>query len=102
MLISHKLLRWLPYLLGPVSYAALCYLAVEIATARVVLGITTVGMIAGIAGIRSRKSRPSRPIALAGFVVAACFAGFLAWLAALRTTQLAVWEPTRRPEVQAL
>ena len=100
MLISHKLLRWLPYLLGPVSYAALCYLAVHGVTARVVLGFATIGLVAGFIGIRTRSANPPKPVALAGFLVAACSAGCLAWLAVLRDAQLATWEPTRRPEVQ--
>jgi len=38
MLISHKLLRWVPYLLAPISFAALCLLAVQSVIARVLLG----------------------------------------------------------------
>jgi glycosyltransferase involved in cell wall biosynthesis len=100
MLISHKLLRWLPYLLAPVAYAALCYLAVESVGARVVLGLASAGLAAGLIGILRGESRLSKPIALAGFLLAVCSAGFLAWMAAFRNTQLAMWEPTRRPEVQ--
>jgi glycosyltransferase involved in cell wall biosynthesis len=100
MLISHKLLRWLPYLLAPVAYAALCYLAVENVGARVILGIASAGLVAGLLGIRRGDSGLSKPLALAGFVVAVCSAGFLAWMAAFRNSQLAMWEPTRRPEVQ--
>jgi glycosyltransferase involved in cell wall biosynthesis len=99
MLISHKLLRWLPYLLAPLAYVALCYLAVQSIAARMLLGLATAGLIAGFIGIRSGRARPTKPLALAGFLVAVCSAGFLAWVAALRNTQLAMWEPTRRPEV---
>ena len=100
MLISHKLLRWLPYLLAPVAIAALCILAVDSVTARVLLGILSAGLLAGIIGIRHRDSTPVRPVAFAGFVVAVFTAGFLAWWEALRRTQLAMWEPTPRPGVQ--
>lgn len=100
MLISHKLLRWLPYLLVPVAYVALCCLAVESFAARVILGIASAGLAAGLVGIRRGDSGLSKPLALAGFLVAVCSAGFLAWMAAFRNTQLAMWEPTRRPEVQ--
>jgi len=100
MLISHKLLRWLPYLLAPVALAALCILAVESVSARVLLGIISAGLVAGIIGIRRGVSTPARPIALAAFVVAVFSAGFLAWWEALRRTQLATWEPTPRPGVQ--
>jgi hypothetical protein len=100
MLVSHKLLRWLPYLLAPVAYAALCYLAVESVGARVILGIASAGLVAGVVGIRRGDSGLPKPLALAGFLVAVCSAGFLAWMAAFRNSQLAMWEPTRRPEVQ--
>ena len=100
MLVSHKLLRWLPYLFAPVAYAALSYLAVESVGARVILGIASAGLVAGVVGIRRADSGLPKPLALAGFLVAVCSAGFLAWMAAFRNTQLAMWEPTRRPEVQ--
>jgi hypothetical protein len=101
MLISHKLLRWLPYLLAPIAYLALCLLALESVGARVLLGILSAGLIAGIVGIQYRNSTPAKPIALAGFIVAVFSAGFLAWCAAIRQTQMATWEPTPRPEVQS-
>lgn len=100
MLISHKLLRWLPYLLAPIAYIALCLLAVESASARVLLGVLSAGLFAGIAGIQQRGSSPTKPVALAGFIVAVFSAGFLAWCAAIRQTQMATWEPTPRPEAQ--
>jgi cellulose synthase/poly-beta-1,6-N-acetylglucosamine synthase-like glycosyltransferase len=101
MLISHKLLRWLPYLLGPIALVALCVLAVESMIARVLLALVTAGFVAGIAGIRQRNSALARPLALAGFVVAVFSAGFLAWWEALRQTQMATWEPTPRREAQS-
>lgn len=100
MLISHKLLRWLPYLLAPIAYLALCFLAVDSVVARLLLGILSAGLLAGIVGIQHRNSTPAKPIALAGFIVAVVSAGFLAWCAAIRQTQMATWEPTPRPEVQ--
>ena len=100
MLVSHKLVRWLPYLLAPFAYTALCFLAVESFGARIMLAIVSAGLIAGLFAIR--MGRPSSPklLSLAGFVVAVFSAGFLAWCAAIRQTQMATWEPTRRPEVQ--
>jgi hypothetical protein len=100
MLISHKLFRWLPYLLAPIAYAALCLLAFENLGARVLLGIVSAGLLAGFVGIHGRKSALSKPFALAGFVVGVFCAGFLAWWEALRQTQMATWEPTPRPEIQ--
>jgi hypothetical protein len=100
MLISHKLLRWIPYLLAPIAYAALCLLATESVGARVLLGIVSAGLLAGFIGIRRANGDLPKPLALAGFIVAVFSAGFLAWLAALRQSQMATWEPTPRPEVQ--
>jgi cellulose synthase/poly-beta-1,6-N-acetylglucosamine synthase-like glycosyltransferase len=100
MLISHKLLRWLPYLLAPLAYVALCVLSVENASARVLLGFLSTGLLVGIVGVNYRNSTPAKPVAMAGFMVAVFSAGFLAWWAAIRQTQIATWEPTPRPEVQ--
>jgi len=100
MLISHKLLRWLPYLFAPVAYVALCVLAFESVGARVILAVLTAGLLAGVVGIRQRNSKPVKPIALAGFLVAVFSAGFLAWWGALRQTQMATWDPTPRPDSQ--
>ena len=97
MLISHKLLRWVPYLLAPLAYVSLCFLAVESAAARAVLAVLTLGLCVGIAGIRLRSKAVATPVAFAGFVVAVFAAGFIAWRQALRQTQLAVWEPSQRP-----
>jgi hypothetical protein len=100
MLISHKLLRWLPYLFAPLAYIALCVLAIDSVGARVLLAVLSAGLLAGVVGIRRRNSTPTRPVALAGFVVAVFTAGFLAWWDALRQTQMATWEPTARPDGQ--
>lgn len=100
MLISHKLLRWLPYLLAPVALAALGLLARESAVARVSLAVVLAGLIVGAIGIR-RGARPSKPVALAGFLVAVFTAGLLAWWEAFRRTPMATWEPTPRRAAQA-
>jgi hypothetical protein len=100
ILVSHKLLRWLPYLLAPIAYLALCVIAVENVSARVLVGILSAGLLAGIAGIQRRGSAGANPLALAGFIVAIFSAGFLAWWSAIRQTQMATWEPTPRPEAQ--
>lgn len=98
MLISHKLLRWLPYLLAPIAILALGVLATESMLARILIGTLVVGVIVGVIGIRHGGSRMFKPIALSGFVVAVFTAGFVAWWDALRRAQMATWEPTPRPE----
>ena len=98
MLVSHKLLRWLPYLLMPVALAALCLLAVREPAARWLLLVAILGIATGIAGIRrTYGGRAGAPLRLAGFVVAVFAAGLVAWIEALRRTQMATWEPTPRP-----
>jgi cellulose synthase/poly-beta-1,6-N-acetylglucosamine synthase-like glycosyltransferase len=96
MLVSHKLLRWLPYLLAPVALVALAALAVVSPVALGVLGSILALLAAGIVAIRQRKGTPWKPMALAGFVVAIASAGFLAWIEAFRRTPMATWEPTPR------
>ena len=100
MLISHKLLRWVPYLLAPISFAALCLLALQSVVARTLLGVVLVGVLVGAVAVYRRRSPASAPVALAGFVVAVLTAGILAWWDALRQAQMATWEPTPRPEAQ--
>jgi cellulose synthase/poly-beta-1,6-N-acetylglucosamine synthase-like glycosyltransferase len=97
-LVSHKLARWLVYLLLPVSVFALAYLAADSLAARVVLGAALLVAVLGTAGIRwPANRRVPRVFAIPGFVVAANLAGLLAWLEMFRNERHATWEPTRRP-----
>ena len=100
MLVSHKLLRWLPYLLAPVALLALASLALHSDTARVGLGAITIGLLFGCVGIIRPAATIFRPVAVAGFVVAAFSAGLMAWRDALGRTQMATWEPTPRSGAQ--
>jgi hypothetical protein len=99
MLISHKLFRWLPYLLLPVAIVALALLATRSDIAAGLLGIIAVGLIVGAVAIRYGSSIRFKPITLAGFVVAVLSAGFLAWVDAFRGARLVTWDPTPRPSV---
>lgn len=99
MLLMHKLMRWLPYLLAPFAYLALVVLAVNDGAALALLALVTAAIATGLVAIRWKNADLPKPVALAGFVVAVFAAGFLAWVAALRQTQLATWEPTPRPVV---
>ncbi len=99
MLISHKLLRWVPYLLAPVAVLALALLATQSTIAAVVLAAVVVGLFAGGAVIIYGRPLAFRPLALAGFGVAVFSAGFLAWWDALRGTRMVTWEPTPRPTI---
>jgi glycosyltransferase involved in cell wall biosynthesis len=99
MLISHKLLRWVPYLLAPVAVVALGVLAARSSISAVLLGIVVLGLLTGAAVIRYARPIAFKPLALAGFAVAALSAGVLAWCDALRGTRMVTWEPTPRPTV---
>jgi cellulose synthase/poly-beta-1,6-N-acetylglucosamine synthase-like glycosyltransferase len=101
MLISHKLLRWLPYLLAPFSVLALMVLAIDNVVGAAALSVLTVGCLAGVYALRKRGTVRFRPIALAGFAVAVFTAGFLAWFDALRGEQKITWSPTPRAGVSA-
>lgn len=101
MLISHKLLRWLPYLVTPLAVLALMLLAVDVPALRWLVALTMAGIALGIVGIRwPRERKVPRLVALAGFVVAAFAAGFLAWVEAMRGKQMSTWEPTPRQGTQ--
>ena len=101
MLISHKLLRWVPYLLAPLALAGLAFLAFASRPAAVLLLAVAVATAAGVAGIRSRGAHPWKPLVLAGFAVAAVSAGILAWYHASRGVRMATWNPTPRADASA-
>jgi len=99
MLISHKLFRWVPYLLLPAAILALGVLATQNSVAAVLLAIVAFGVLTGAAAIRYGSSIRFKPLTLAGFMVAAFSAGLLAWVDAFRGTRMVTWDPTPRPAV---
>jgi len=99
MLISHKLFRWLPYLMVPAALVALGVLATRSALAAVLLAITTFSVLIGAASITYASSIRFKPLVFAGFVVAVISAGFLAWVDVIRGARMATWDPTPRPSV---
>lgn len=99
MLLSHKLLRWLPFLLAPVAILALVLLATQSNVAALVLTIVGLGLLVGVGAIIHGGTIVFKPVALAGFIVAAAVAGFLAWIDAIQGTRMATWDPTSRPSV---
>jgi cellulose synthase/poly-beta-1,6-N-acetylglucosamine synthase-like glycosyltransferase len=99
MLLSHKLLRWLPYLLAPFALLALLVLASQTRLAAEALAVVTAGIVAGVLAIRQPRSKLARTFHLAGFAVAVFTAGFLAWYDALRGERKVTWNPTPRATV---
>jgi cellulose synthase/poly-beta-1,6-N-acetylglucosamine synthase-like glycosyltransferase len=97
MLISHKLARWLPYLTLPLALLSLGVLATRSRVALLFLVLVLLGIVCGGVGIRWPRTKPvPKLFALAGFVLAAFIAGFLAWVDALRKKRTPTWEPTPR------
>ncbi|MEO8448704.1 MAG: glycosyltransferase family 2 protein [Gemmatimonadota bacterium] len=99
MLVSHKLMRWLLFLVSPFTLIGLAFLAAKFRIALVVLSLTFVGILLGIAAVRWPGGKPPRLLARLGFAVASLWAGFMAWTKALRGELNPIWEPTRRPGV---
>ena len=99
MLISHKLLRWIPYLIAPAAIFALAVLATRSDIAALLFAIVAAGLLSGVAAIKYPSSITFKPLALAGFVAAAMCAGCLAWFDAIRGARMVTWDPTPRPTV---
>lgn len=96
-LFSHKLCRWLGFLFAPVALVGLALLAVESEAGRVALLIALAGLAYGWAGLLAAEKRPPGGLQrLAAFGVATFWAGWVAWMQALRRRRTATWEPTRR------
>ena len=98
MLISHKLCRWLVYLLVPVAFVGLAILAESSRFGAIAFTLAAAGTLASAAAwYRAlRAPRVSRIIALSGFTLASVVAGVLAWSKVLLRQQSPIWEPTRR------
>ncbi len=95
---SHKVARWLVYPAAVVSAITIAVLALSHDWARVLLGLTLAGVAAGALAMRRAERGVSPPLVRTlGFAYAANLAGILAWWEFLRGSQMAIWEPTRRP-----
>lgn len=98
MLWSHKLVRWLVFLVWPAAVVGLALLAFSSWLAAAALACTVLGFALGIVAMRAPEGRPlPRLTALCGFALASHLAGFVAWTKALRGELNPIWEPTRRP-----
>ncbi len=101
MLLSHKLLRWLPYLLAPMSLVALGLMATQRIIALILFVILTVVIACGLTGLRYPRLSHVRAVAGAAFIVGVFAAGFLAWWDVLRGVRMSTWDPTARPHAGA-
>lgn len=101
MLASHKLCRWLYYVLIPFAIIALGVLSLQSRIAMAVLLLVVAGVLLGIVGLMlasARKRRAIPVVSWAAFVLASHVAGTLAWWRVIRGRRSAMWEPTRRRE----
>jgi cellulose synthase/poly-beta-1,6-N-acetylglucosamine synthase-like glycosyltransferase len=98
MLLSHKLVRWLVFLVWPLALVGLALLAWDSLPARALLALVLAGIGLGLVAWRVPEGRPlPRMVALCGFAVVSHVAGLVAWSKALRGELNPIWEPTRRP-----
>lgn len=97
-LVSHKLCRWLIFLLLPSALLGLALLAFSSQVALVLLLLILAGLLIGVAVMRLPEGRwVPRPFLILGFTVAVSIAALIAWGKALRGERNPIWEPTRRP-----
>ena len=102
MLFSHKLARWLPYPLAPLSIVGAVMLAVLHPLGWVVLAVMMLGLALGWAGLHWPADRPMpRVVSLAGFVLTTVLAGIDAWMQVLRNRRTPIWEPTTRLDTRS-
>ena len=96
-LVSHKLIRWLAFLVAPLGLIGLGLLALEHPWARWLLLLAVLGCLGGVAAFLWPRGRAiPRLVSLLGFAVSSTIAGFVAWAKALRGELNPTWEPTRR------
>ena len=97
MLASHKICRWLVYLLLPFAVLGVAALAPQ---SRVAAGVLAIGGIAAALGAlaiwwpASRRLPPL--LAFFGYATATTTAGVVAWTRFFRGVHSVVWEPTSR------
>jgi cellulose synthase/poly-beta-1,6-N-acetylglucosamine synthase-like glycosyltransferase len=97
MMMSHKVCRWLVYLLAPLAVVGLALLAVRWAVAAGALAVVLViALLGGLGLLWPSTRRAPALLAIAGYALAMGAAGFVAWLRFFRGTHSVVWEPTRR------
>lgn len=97
MLLSHKLCRWLVYLLAPAALLGLALLAGEWWPARIGLVVIGVGLLVALLGVRWRPAGSvAIPLSLATYAVLSVAAGAAGWQRFFLGRHATTWAPTRR------
>jgi len=97
MLASHKLSRWLVWLIWPGAVLGVTMLAWYHPPVRPVALMMLIGLGVGWLGMRwPGSSPPPRLVAVTGYALAGAVAGLVAWGQAVAGRSSAIWEPTRR------
>ncbi|MEP7086687.1 MAG: glycosyltransferase [Gemmatimonadota bacterium] len=99
-LMSHKLARWLVYLSIPFAIVGIVWLALSSRVALALAFAIIAGVSAGFAAMRWPEGRRvPLLLAVAGFALASILGGLSAWMLAMRSKRLPMWEPTRRAAI---
>ena len=103
MLFSHKLCRWLFQLTLPLLPVGALLFTLEHAWAMPwLLGAAGLGGVTAALAWHRPEARPLPTVlSTPGYLIWSNLAGAMAWIQFFRRKYQPVWEPTRRPEIQA-
>jgi len=94
---SHKMCRWLVFLLAPLAIVGLLLLAPQYVAARALLALAALGILTGWRSVHlAERGKLPTVLALSAYAVVTASAGALAWLHFFRRRHATTWEPTRR------
>lgn len=98
MLLSHKLCRWLVYLLAPVAVLGLALVADDWWPARIALAAVAGALLLAFVGLRWQTTdrRLAVPVSLGAYAVLGATAGAAGWRRFLLGRHATTWTPTRR------
>lgn len=98
MLLSHKLCRWLVYLLAPGALLGLALLAGDRWPARIALAAVAVALSIALAAVRWHPTdrRVAIPLSLGAYAVLGATAGIAGWRRFFLGRHATTWAPTRR------
>jgi cellulose synthase/poly-beta-1,6-N-acetylglucosamine synthase-like glycosyltransferase len=98
MLLSHKLCRWLVYLLAPLALLGLVLLANDWWPARIALAAIVAGLLVALVGLwwKPTNRRLGIPLSLGAYAVISATAGVAGWRRFFLGRHATTWTPTRR------